>query len=378
MHISSGGVANNINAGQEATVHISAGGFCSQVDVRGAELMIYGTAVKTTVHYTMTRVKEYCVHVQSGGVASDTSLIGGNMRISSGGVASGTTVNSGGVMHISSGGVAENTFISSGGIMELAGGTARNTEIVKGGSAVLTDGIVDTLFVNANAFVETVNVALSDLTIRERGAVYASGGTLDKNEVQNLAILQLCSGTTASDTTVKSGGHLYIGSGAVHTGTLTIETGATVIAFTGSELNFSIEGRSARDAALVSDLSAVKGNIRYSITIAADQNSGIYRLADNVQSFKEDVQLAYGDELFEGFNVGESIDFNGNTFELFIENNSLLLEVDTVALFENNLRDEEDILQGIEMYSAESATLAASDAAASIQSNDPFKNGILA
>ena len=88
------------------------------------------------------------------------------MHISSGGAASGTTVNAHGRMHISSGGVAENTFISSGGIMELAGGTARNTEIVKGGSAVLTDGIVDTLFAfAANGNIGNNNIKVSIIII---------------------------------------------------------------------------------------------------------------------------------------------------------------------------------------------------------------------
>ena len=355
MYIFSGGVANSTTVNYSGYMHISSGGVANSTTMTGGGYMA----------------------ISSGGVANSTTMSGGVIVISSGAVANSTTVNFGGHLYISSGGVAEKTVISAGGSVFFAGGTLKNTEIAQGASAVLTGGIAEGLFVNSNVFVTANNMAISDLSVRERGAVYASGGTVDDATVENLAILQLCSGTEASDTTVKSGGHLYIGSGAVHTGRLTVESGATVLAFTGSELNFTIDGMSSTSAALVNDLSAIAGNISYSITVSAGQGSGVYRLAGNVKTFTHDVLLEFGEETLEGFNVGETFESGGTTFALSLEDDMLLLEISAPVLYENALFDEADPLSGAELFSAAPG---ADGAFAGFlpAGNDPVKNGSLA
>jgi hypothetical protein len=114
----------------------------------------------------------------------------------------------------------------------------------------------------------------------------------------------------------------------VVSGEFSIAEGATVLAFTGSILNFTV-GDCSADKALVNDLCAISGNLDYTITLSTEQSSGLYRLADNVdESFKqEELMLFFGEDSIEGFNVGEILNAQGVTLELSLENNSLFLEV---------------------------------------------------
>lgn len=270
------------------------------------------------------------MYISSGGIASSTTVNSrGVLQISKGGVASNTTLASGGSMYISAGGVADGVSFGSGAYISLVG-TMRNAELLAGQRAVMSGtGKVENMTVYENAFLTTSKTEISGLMVEELGAVYVSGGMISDSEVENLGILQYCSGTVASNTVVNSGGHCYIGSGAIHQGELYIEEGATVIAFTGSVLDFTLVGRAADDEALVTNLSAISGNISYSITVSTDQASGLYTLADNVETFTQDVDLYFGDLLFEGFNVGETIETEFVSFELILEDNTLFLEVES-------------------------------------------------
>ena len=139
----------------------------------------------------------------------------------------------------------------------------------------------------------------------------------------------------------------------------------------------TIDGMSSTSAALVNDLSAIAGNISYSITVSADQGSGVYRLAGNVKTFTHDVLLEFGEETLEGFNVGETFESGGTTFALSLEDDMLLLEISAPALYENALFDEADPLSGAELFSAAPG---ADGAFAGFlpAGNDPVKNGSLA
>jgi hypothetical protein len=201
-------------------------------------------------------------------------------------------------------------------------------EIAAAARCTLTNGQVEGLVANANTFLTTRDTDISDLEVRTLGAVYMSGGVLSGAAVEDRGILQLCSGTYAADILVGSGGHCYLGNGSVVSGEFSIAEGATVLAFTGSILNFTV-GDCSADKALVNDLCAISGNLDYTITLSTEQSSGLYRLADNVdESFKqEELMLFFGEDSIEGFNVGEILNAQGVTLELSLENNSLFLEV---------------------------------------------------
>jgi hypothetical protein len=227
----------------------------------------------------------------------------------------------------------------------------------------------------------TTATDISGLEVRGRGAAYLSGGVATNLEVDKQGILQLCSGTTASDIVVHTGGHCYIGEDAVVTGEFTIETGATILAFSGSELNFSIAGRTAESDALVTNFSLIRGKIDYTITVSADQSAGVYRLADGVKSFKGDMDLTFGDVLFENLALDQVVSSNGMSFELTLEDNSLYLELTSwntpaAAAF----TDDADILAAWNNsdYDTSGSLLTGTDNSLNGNDSDLFKNGSLA
>ena len=376
MTISSGGVANSTTINSKGSMLISSGRVANSTTVNsGGDMTISsgGTANSITVNVSGS------MYIYSGGTANSTTVNSkGSMHIFNGGMANSTTVNSGGIMTISSGGTAENTVVFSGGSMYLSGGIVRNTELTSGGRIKLNDGIVETINVHSNAFLTTSETTVSGLTVLERGVAYISGGNISDSLVENLGILQFCSGTIAANTTVEAGGHCYIGSGAEITGSLTIESGATVLAFTGGTLNFSVDTHTAGDEALVNDLSLIRGNLEYTITVAADQASGTYRLADNVTSFENDVRLVWDDEIYEGFNVGETVELDGNLCELTLQDGSLLLEITSETSAAEASLLEEDLLQGVEVFAVSGETSCVDDISGITAGSEVFKNGILA
>ena len=385
MTVHSNTVAQDIAVSAAGKMYIYDGGIAENTVLQGSATSKYYNS--WTYHYAEmylsggsarnTTVSSYAkLYISSGGVAENTIVnSSGFMYISSGGVVDNATIYSAGSVCIYSGGIADNLYVRSGGRVSLQGGTVRKLEFVGKQNVVWTDvdGSVENMIVNSNVFLKTSNATVGGIQVREMGAVYVSGGVVMQSEVDGWGILQLCSGAVASNTVVHTGGHCYIGSGAVVTGEFTVETGATVLAFTGSELNLNLEARSADSEALVNDLCSIVGNISYSITISADQEAGLYRLADNVLTFTNDVQLFWGEEVFEGFNVGETLECNGISLELILEDNSLMLEVSSPELYLNldhgagGLPDWTDPLAaGTDLESGGNTM------------NDPLKDGILA
>ena len=247
------------------------------------------------------------------------------------------------------------------------GGIARNTTICSGVQINTENGVIETMTIGSNAIIRTSNTEVSDLYVTSRGAAYISGGTLAGAEVEKYGILQLCTGSIASDITVLAGGHCYIGEGATVTGTFTIGTGATILVFTGGVINFSIAGRTADDTALVNNLSAIRGKIGYSITVSADQDAGIYRLADGVKTFDNSLDLTYGDIELSDLTLDHDVSANGVNFDLNLVDGSLVLELTFLDNGVNIITDWSDYPSAI----------AGTDTAVTGQ-NDPYKNGMLA
>ena len=370
VHISSGGVANSTTVSGGGYVYISSGGVANSttVDNWGSMHISGGVANSTTVRYNGS------MHIV-GGVANSTMVSsGGSVHISNGGVANDTTVTLGGNMHVSEGGIVTGKVeMTSGGSMTVyEGGIVRDATFYGNANTTIggDGGIFERVNVASNGVIRTSNVTVTDLTVETRGAAYLSGGVATDLEVASKGILQLCEGTTASDITVLSGGHCYIGKDAVVTGEFSIAAGATVLAFTGSELNFSIAGRTAEDSALVDNLGAIRGRIGYSITLAEDQAAGVYRLADGVKSDSfTDFEVLYGELELEGLNLEQDIISNGMNFDLNVEDGSLYLELSVAT--------EEDLLAYSSRFDGGYEGTATENLTAGTES-DPLKNGLLA
>lgn len=126
--------------------------------------------------------------VLSGGLANDTIVNNGKLRILSGGVSKDTTVNEKGYLSVSSGGVADNTTVNYGGDFGVSG-VANGTIINEGRFEVAASGIVNDTVINktyTNAWIKgsanntTINGGSVNV-IGKMNNTIVNGGSLDAN-----------------------------------------------------------------------------------------------------------------------------------------------------------------------------------------------------
>ena len=151
----------------------------TQMDVKSG-----GTAVKTTIDGTTGGMRTPRVIVYSGGVTSETTVIGeAALQVEIGGRVENTTVSSGGFMHLS--GTANSTTVNSSGEMFIySGGVANDTTISKGAAFTVYGVASNTMVASGGSLiVEKSGVANG---IRS----YGDNGVLHINGVANDVVIQ--------------------------------------------------------------------------------------------------------------------------------------------------------------------------------------------
>ena len=130
---------------------------------------------------------------------------------------------------------------------------------------------------------------------------------------------------------------MYISSAGIHQGSLYIESGATVSAYSGAIIDFTLTGRTADDDYLINDLSLISGTPTYTITVSEDQTLGIYKLAQGAESFTGSITVKNEN----GTNYG-SLTVNGNAltygnfvYSLIQSNGNLLLNKTSIQVNSN-------------------------------------------
>ena len=216
--------------------------------------------------------------VYSGGIANNNTIYNGNMHISSGGTANSTTVSSG-TMSISSGGAANNTTLHVLGALHISsGGVANNTILHEMGAAVY-----------------------------------------------------ISSGGVANSTTVDFGGEMYIS--GKHTGTLQIDDGAVISAYSGSIIDFTVADRSIEDGYIINNLSAISGTPDYTITVSDTQAVGTYKLAQNSAGFSGTISIGSDTAGYGSLTVNEdALIYNDTAYLLNNTNGNLTLSVKAVTI----------------------------------------------
>ena len=351
MYIYSGGVANSTTINQYGSMRIGYG----------------GVANSTTVN------SSGCMYISSGGVANSTTIIDGWMFISSGGVANSTTINFSGYMEISSGGVANSTTINSGGDMHIGSGVVANSTTVNfGGSIRIGSGVVaNSTTLNSGGYmtIDSGGVANST-TVNSGGDMYISSGGVANSTTINSGWMDIFSGGVANSTTVNSGGrmyissggvansttinsgNMYISSGGVHRGSLQIAGGATVSAYSGAKIDFTVADRTASDGYLINDLSRISGTPTYTITVSADQKAGEYKLAQGAANFTGMITIGNGTDEYGALTVnGDALFCNSRIYILKQVDGNLTLDI-----FRNvpeNLRGSADGLSWDPAYGAD-------------------------
>ncbi|EFN5772100.1 autotransporter outer membrane beta-barrel domain-containing protein, partial [Escherichia coli] len=219
----------------------------------------------------------------SGGSATGTTInSGGYQNVSSGGSATSTTINSGGFQYVSSGGSATSTTINRGGYQYVfSGGSATSTTINSGGNQnVFSGGSATSTTINSGGFQNVYSGGSATSTTINSGGfqnVY-SGGSATGTTINSGGQQRVSSGGSATSTTINSGGMLSVSSGGSAVD-ITQNSGGIIFADTSATLrgtningSFSIAGGSASNMLLENGgyLSVLNGHQATSTTI----NSG--------------------------------------------------------------------------------------------------------
>jgi fibronectin-binding autotransporter adhesin len=176
----------------------------SSIELKGGQLIISsgGTAVGTTILTGLELVSR-------GGKSSQSQISGGSQIVYSGGIASGATVSVHGTEVLSSGGTSIATTIKNGG-----------TEIVD------AHGIASgTVVSNGGVLVDHAGAVVSGLKVLRGGTIDLAGGAFN-GTIAGGGIEVVTAGTTISGQTISAGVALVVSSGASAKST-TLGTGAT-------------------------------------------------------------------------------------------------------------------------------------------------------
>ena len=296
MTVSDGWVASN------TTLHANYSSACQYVREGGSAV---GTIVSNGRMF-----------VSSGGYASSATLISGFVVVSSNGEAYATIVK-GGEMVVSNGGWANSTLMSNGEMAISNGGVANATTISKGVMTVSSGGLAQST-VNANG-----------------GSVYVARGGRVNSTVVNSGYLYLSSGGTAQNTTIDSKGNFIVFTSGVLLGAVVLGGKMTLsgaISATSANIIFDVARRKASDAALINDVSKITGGT-YSITVAADQADGQYKLAGGASAFNKNVTLTVKDtNLSTRLATGGTMTVGGKEYTLSVVSGNLCLEVETIEV----------------------------------------------
>ncbi|EFO9602019.1 autotransporter outer membrane beta-barrel domain-containing protein, partial [Salmonella enterica subsp. enterica serovar Typhimurium] len=240
--------------------------------------------------------------VSSGGSATGTTInSGGQQRVSSGGSATSTTINSGGMLSVSSGGSAVDITQNSGGIIfadtsatlrgtningsfSIAGGSASNMLLENGGYlSVLNGHQATSTTINSGGFQHVFSGGSATSTTINSGGyqnVHVNGN-VTKTTITDGGILQVDVGGSASQVTQNSGGAIVANTSAVLSGT---NGKGTFSIAGGSAVNMLLEngglltvlgGHDASDTTVGSDgtLSVQSGGVLRGTTTLTDKGT---------------------------------------------------------------------------------------------------------
>ncbi len=287
MNLSSGAY---LSRGYVSSGSLIIGNGCSaaNVDVIGtglassstAKLLVTGNA-RTSKGYILGSQASLQVYsngfadsmcIESGASATiegtiDTCFVssGGKIIVSSGAVASRTTIGSGGTMTTVRGALATITIIGTGGELVLSSGTA-NTVNINGGLLTVSHGSATDCHVweGGRAVVHSYGVIAGSVE---------SGGTVIGSDCELVGL------------TVSSGGRF--------TGTADLRNASQVLSFaSGGILDFDISSKSFANL-LVRGLNkaANVSSAVYTLTVSGDQNKTTYKLADGAAGFDSTITV---------------------------------------------------------------------------------------
>ena len=184
------------------------------------------------------------------------------------------------------------------------GGTARDTTILSSGCVFVSEGGI-----------------ASNTVVESAGAMYVSnGGTADDTTVCDKGSLIVFSGAKITSAEIRNGGRI---GGEFDCCGISFESGAVV--------DFGVFNcEDGNEVAIVRNLSAVSDELSYLITIAQDQKTGTYKLADGLTSFDHTVFVHTADMQFGCIVPEETVTINGESYTLRLNDGDLTLTVEDI------------------------------------------------
>ena len=208
---------------------------------------------------------------------------------------------------------------------------AEGNDLILGSSARLTlnsNGTLDTVTVSAGGRVHIAHANASNMEL-SGGSVYAGySAHVSDTEIHSGGTMEVYNGT-AVNTVLHSGGILSLTSGAVHSGSLTLESGAQIQVDAASYIDFTLAGWQNKNAYLINDLSLISGGVKYTITVDSDQRSGQWKLAGNAADFTNTLTVrdTYGN-IYGTITVNkESFEYDSRSYTLTVSNGDLILTI---------------------------------------------------
>lgn len=210
--------------------------------------------------------------------------------------------------------------------------------VTTGGVIVYSSGIVVSranavsgiVLDDSDSSIQLSSGGVASFTVAKSGARQEvfKDGTADGTTLKYDGELHVSEGGIASNTVVNYGGKVYVFDGAVHKGSLQIDQGAVVSAYSGSTIDFTLDGRTAADSYLINDLAMISGAPDYSITVSAAQASGTYKLAQGAASLSGTLSISADGTCLGNLTInGENLYANGKTYDLNNVDGDLTLSV---------------------------------------------------
>ena len=258
------------------------------------------------------------------------------MTVHSGTTANGVTTNSEGLMHISSGGLASSTTVNSGGGLTVSSGGTAMDIVENGGHVNVLDGatvnfahnVIEGLEQSGRMTVHSGTTA-SSTTMASGGSMHISSGGLAIATTVNVdGSMCISSGGLANGVVVVSGGALHVS--GVLTGIMQIESGAFVSAYRGATIDFTVADQGSSDSALLNDWSRinVSSEANYTITVNDSQAYGTYRLADLATYFDSAITVkTVGQQSLGTVSLDRNLDSGPRRYALVKENGTLYLHM---------------------------------------------------
>ena len=226
-------------------------------------------------------------------------------------------------MSISSGGEAT-AIVENGGYVRVE----------EGASAAFASNTISGFTLAHDSTTVHSGTTVVSAAINERGKMYVCGGLVEGAILSGgingdySAVMHVYDGGAANNITLQHvWSYLYVSSGGKVTGTLNIAASAVVSAYEDSIVDFDLTNRIAEDAALVNNLSLIRGTPNYTITVLAEQTEGVYILAGGAAGFATTVTISVEGGGSDSITVGETVTLDGRDYTLNLDSSLLTLTV---------------------------------------------------